>query len=305
MIINMILKIKIVGTIPSSMSGGLSYFHSFGLSENYIIYCETALKIHVSGLITNALFNRPILDAFHMDKTWPTRIHVMNRHTGELHTNRFVTEPMFIFHHINAYEKPSTGEIVVDVCAYEAEHFDLTKWTSDKLFTVLDGTKTFRAIARRIKVPIGLPKTNKEIFCEVADINAEIPFELPSINYATHNTKPYKYAYGVNAAKTPYSVVKLDVDNGRNAIVIDYTQDQDGHAYLPTEPIFVPNPNGTSEDDGVLLVMVISDKNDFLSVLDARDLREIARANVPADVKGAWTFHGFFADSQTFPILNF
>ena len=283
----------------------MSYFHSFGLSENFIIYCETALKIHVSSLISNVLFNRPILDAFHMDKTWPTRIHVLNRHTGELHTNRFVTEPMFIFHHINAYEKPTTGEIVVDVCAYEAEHFELAKLTGDRLFTgALDGTKTFRAIARRITLPIGLPKTDKEIFCEVNDINAEIPFEFPIINYATHNTKPYRYAYGANVAKKPYSVVKLDVDNGRDVVVIDYTQDQDGHDYLPAEPVFVPNPNGMSEDDGVLLVMVLSDKNDFLSVLDARDLREIARADVPAHVKGSYTFHGFFADSQMFPILN-
>ena len=36
-----------------------------------------------------------------------------------------------------------------------------------------------------------------------------------------------------------------------------------------SEPIFVENPNATSEDDGVLLVMVLADNhNDFLSILE-------------------------------------
>ena len=74
--------------------------------------------------------------------------------------------------------------------------------------------------------------------------------------------------------------------------------------YLPNEPVFVESPNPTSEDDGVLLVMVLSDKNDFLSILDAKNLNEIAQAVVPEGVLGAFTFHGFFADSKKFKSLN-
>jgi beta,beta-carotene 9',10'-dioxygenase len=60
-----------------------------------------------------------------------------------------------------------------------------------------------------------------------------------------------------------------------------------GYFLFQSEPVFVEKPNPTSEDDGVLLTMVLSDKqNDFLSVLDAKTLEEIARAELPNDVKG-------------------
>lgn len=73
---------------------------------------------------------------------------------------------------------------------------------------------------------------------------------------------------------------------------------------LPSEPIFVERPGAVDEDDGVVLVMVLSSKQDFLSVLNARDMSEIARARVPADVKASFTFHGFFANKTNFPKLN-
>ena len=80
---------------------------------------------------------------------------------------------------------------------------------------------------------------------------------------------------------------------------------KDGVDFLPSEPVFVENPNGTSEDDGVLLVMILtSDKNDFLSILDAKTLKEVARCELPEETKGAFTFHGFFADKQNFNALH-
>ena len=77
---------------------------------------------------------------------------------------------------------------------------------------------------------------------------------------------------------------------------------------LPSEPVFVPRDNekneNAEEDDGVLLVIVLNDKGDFLSVLDAKTLKEVARCEIPEDVKGAFTFHGFFADNENFKALN-
>lgn len=77
---------------------------------------------------------------------------------------------------------------------------------------------------------------------------------------------------------------------------------------LPSEPVFVPRDNekneNAEEDDGVLLVIVLNDKGDFLSVLDARDLSELARACIPAQVKASLTFHGFFADRRKYNLLN-
>jgi len=49
---------------------------------------------------------------------------------------------------------------------------------------------------------------------------------------------------------------------------------------------------------------VLSKKNnDFLSVVDAKNLVEICRFEIE-DAKFAFTFHGFFADRNIFPRLN-
>lgn len=50
--------------------------------------------------------------------------------------------------------------------------------------------------------------------------------------------------------------------------------------HLPSEPIFVANPEATCEDDGVLLTMALdaSRKQSVLVVIDAQNMKEIARA---------------------------
>jgi carotenoid cleavage dioxygenase-like enzyme len=48
----------------------------------------------------------------------------------------------------------------------------------------------------------------------------------------------------------------------------------------PNEPVFVPNPHGTSEDDGVILadVMYTEDNSTYLVILNASNMEEIGRA---------------------------
>ena len=109
----------------------------------------------------------------------------------------------------------------------------------------------------------------------------------------------------MNYFKKPYSVVKIDV-SGPAAVVTEkqYTPQNQNEEFLPSEPVFVENPNAQSEDDGIVLTLVLSRQRDFLSVLDAKNMSEIARAELPDGSKGALTFHGFFADSKKFSKLN-
>ena len=55
--------------------------------------------------------------------------------------------------------------------------------------------------------------------------------------------------------------------------------------FFTSEPIFVKNPQGSNEDDGVVLSTVISSNVDdpvFMVVLDAKTFTEIGRAEVKA-----------------------
>lgn len=301
---NMCEQGELIGSIPSSHTGGLAYFHSFGLTKNYIIFLEQGLKIDGKRMITNVLFNRPAADLFVNDTTFKTRIHLMNRETGELVKTKFVTDPLFAFHHINAYETEN-GDIISDICAYDANFFDIKNITREKYISEqLFNTPASKSIARRITIPLGKYLTENpdtDVHCEIRDINSEASFELPVINYSANNTKPYKFTYGTNFYKLPHAIVKLNVETGE---AIERVFDKNDEKFLPTEPVFVPRPDSSEEDEGVLLVMVLSTKRDFLAVLDAKDLKELARAEVPEDVLGSLTFHGFFADKENYPKLN-
>jgi len=135
------------------------------------------------------------------------------------------------------------------------------------------------------------------------DLNSDFAFEAPTINYWKNNGLPYKYIYGVNHYRRPLSVCKVNTE--RPDEIIETVFSKQGENVLPSEPVFVENPNGEAEDDGVILVMVLSDSNDYLSILDAKNLNEIARANMPEHVRGALTFHGFFASQMgSFSSLN-
>ncbi|WP_199336987.1 carotenoid oxygenase family protein [Oscillatoria sp. FACHB-1407] len=54
------------------------------------------------------------------------------------------------------------------------------------------------------------------------------------------------------------------------------------HGY-PGEPVFVAAPNATSEDEGVVLSVVLDTQteNSFLLVLDAQSWNELARVQLP------------------------
>ena len=240
------------------------------------------------------------------DETFNTRIHIVDKKTGEIYKQSYFTDPLFLFHHINAYEKRDSAnnltEIICDICAYDAKYFDINSFSYvDFLSKKNIGTKAFHSVGRRINIPFGEIK-NEPIYCQIRDLNSDLAFEFPTINYSRFNGKFYRYFYGTNLHEKPFSIIKINAENPNEIWRKSY--DKDGKEYLPSEPVFVENPNPQSEDDGVLLVMVLTNKNDYLSILDAKNLNEIATAVVPENVLGAYSFHGFFADRKTYKALN-
>ena len=163
------------------------------------------------------------------------------------------------------------------------------------------GSDKIKSIARRITVPLDevTLKKKEPVYCDIKDIHSEMVFELPSINYAICNGKSYSYFYGVNYFKKPFSVVKLNVNKPSESWEKIFEISGSTNV-LPSEPVFVARPDAKTEDDGVLLVMCLAEQCDFFSILDAKDLSEIARADIPDNVRASFTFHGFFADKNNF-----
>jgi torulene dioxygenase len=123
--------------------------------------------------------------------------------------------------------------------------------------------------------------------------------ELPTVHPNMCHTR-YRYAYGVSKGDPESCIsdrlIKLDMDDPR--IASEDLADGAavwGEAYcIPGEPIFVPDPNGTEEDDGVVLSVVLDGKmgKSMLIVLNAKNMEEFGRAvmNHPFP----FGFHGAF-----------
>ena len=51
---------------------------------------------------------------------------------GKVVKQKYVTEPLIAFHHINAYETLNSDkniDLIVDVCAYDPSKFDINRYT--------------------------------------------------------------------------------------------------------------------------------------------------------------------------------
>ena len=119
---------------------------------------------------------------------------------------------------------------------------------------------------------------------------AEEDLELPRIAYGRHNERPYRYVWGngTGAGGWLERISKVDTESGHT---LSWSQP----GCYPGEPVFVAAPGAEDEDAGALLSVVLDGEaqRSFLLVLDAADLHELARAELPHHIP--FGFHGQFA----------
>lgn len=248
-----------------------AYVHSFGLTDRYLILAEGPFVVDPMRL---AAGGRPYIENYTWEPERGGRFHVVDRATGEVR-GPYVTDPFFTFHHINSFE--DEGRLVVDLCAYD----DPSIIDALYLDRLRAGGDLPPARVRRYTIdPEGGSVTSRDLY----DGN----FELPRIAYRTHNGRPYRYAYGIGGDREFVDhVVKIDIENGTGTR-------WEAEGCYPGEPVFVPEPGNEAEDGGVLLSVVLdaARRTSFLLALDARDLSELARAEVPHHIP--FSFHGQF-----------
>ncbi|KAG2202662.1 hypothetical protein INT47_002094 [Mucor saturninus] len=136
--------------------------------------------------------------------------------------------------------------------------------------------------------------------------------EMPRFN-PKYNLKRYRYCWGVCESQHAPSyasgcivngLIKLDLDKpylGANTDEASPAKIWDEPGCSCAEPIFVPNPEGNAEDDGIIMSIVNTTLEDgsescFLLILDAASLEEIARTTVGAF--NAVTLHGSFVNEH-------
>jgi beta,beta-carotene 9',10'-dioxygenase len=260
---------RVFATIPVREP---AYTHSFGQTERWLVLAEWPYRVNPLRLATAG---RPYIENYRWKPEEGTRFVLVDRRDGTV-VDGFHTDPLFAFHHVNAYD--DGDEVVVDVCTYRdpsvVEDLYLDRLRSGA------GTLRTEPMTRFRLRPADRSVTHAPI--------GETGLELPRINYARCHERRHRYVWGNDAADGWIdTIVKVDVEDGSSLA-------WSAPGCYPGEPVFVGRPDAADEDDGVLLSVVLDAAagTSFLLVLDAATLAEQARAAVPHHIP--FSFHGQF-----------
>ncbi|XP_032141433.1 beta,beta-carotene 9',10'-oxygenase isoform X1 [Sapajus apella] len=308
---------QVICSIASAEKGTPSYYHSFGMTRNYIIFIEQPLKMNLWEIATSKIRGKAFSDGISWEPQCNTQFHVVDKHTGQLLPGRYYSKPFVTFHQINAFE--DQGCVIIDLCCqdngrtldvYQLQNLRKTGEGLDQVYN-----SAVRSFPRRFVLPLNVSlnapegenlsplsytsasavkQADGKIWCSHEnlhheDLDKEGGIEFPQINYAQFNGKKYRFFYGCGFRHLlGDSLIKVDVVNKTLKV-----WREDG--FYPSEPIFVPVPGSNEEDGGVILSVVITpnqNESNFLLVLDAKNFEELGRAEVP--VQMPYGFHGTF-----------
>ncbi|KAH7960207.1 hypothetical protein HPB49_017651 [Dermacentor silvarum] len=289
--------------IPSSWKTTFSYYHSFGMTRNYVVFVEQPLLVNAMRLVGSRIKGYSFKDCLDWAPKEKTKFVVLDRSSGAVLRTRFVTDPLFFFHVVNTYE--DDGHIVFDMIAYEDATI-LDRYYLDKIrnSTAEDFDPDCQGHFRRFVIPVSKVSSTKEgNLVSLKYTEARAYRQDNSTIWLTHEEmgskgKPYRYTYGSGnferLGECRNAICKLDIERREMQLW------RESDTQFPSEAVFVANPEGVDEDDGVLL-SVVNDtdysKPDFLLVLDAKTLTELARAQVPPHVRACTSIHGCFVRS--------
>lgn len=280
---------------------GSPMMHDFALTERHVVILDLPVTFDIGmatadvprlarplvrGLLNRIIGRNPVPEPliafaarggdtggtlpYRWNPDYPARIGVLPREADGAQVRWFEIEPCYIFHTLNAYDDGDT--VVVDVVKHP-RMFD----------TVLNGPDEGPTTLSRFTLDLARGTASEAGLDQRAQ---EFPRHDERLTGSRHR---YGYAVGFEGGATGDTVLRHDLDAG--------TTDERrlGSGLEASEFCFVPRPDGTAEDDGVLMGYVF-DRSSGLSdlrVLDAATLEDVAAVHLPGRVPAG--FHGNWA----------
>lgn len=273
------------------------YIHSLAMTQDYVIFIRNPLHMNIADM------KKPVMEMIEYEEGVATKFLVMRKSDGK-HIATYESPNFMFFHSVNAYDfvDESTGDINlhVDLCSYEGDYVPYREYN---LSNVLDPARPFMdgTLVRYELSAVNKADGSNIQRATVAQAIPGVAMELPRIRKDMSMVPGYRYVYacGGNGGPSPgtevpigrygtgiktvqaaffSSIAKTDWRTG-NFI---RWQPEDGES-CPCEPVFVARPGSVEEDDGVVLTIVIDRKGtkSILVALDGKNLKEVARANMP------------------------
>ena len=262
---------QLVSSVPTHKP---SLVHSFGLSEEFVVIIASPLIIDRTQWNPKA----PVLSALHWKAHKSTECIVVEKTTGIIQM-RLTMPACFVFNIANTFQ--TDQHIIVDAVM----HADPSIILKNMYLDALRGREPFACTTSRL-VRITIDRAHNIVTTnEITPAVVEMPQINPNIR-----TRAHTYVYAISASSVTDmfdEIIKINMAFGTS---LSWSHE----GCYPSEPVFVPNPNATQEDDGILLSVVLDtkQKHSFLLVLDAATMTELARAHAPHHIP--FGMHGIF-----------
>jgi beta,beta-carotene 9',10'-dioxygenase len=263
---------EVEGRLPRKL---VPYIHAFGLTARHAVIIDQPLALNPLRMLFS---NKAFIRHFEWQPERGTRLWKLERSTGKF--SRYEAEALFCFHTINSFE--DGDDVVMDFVAFE----DASVIDAFYVDALSRGLPDLKPRIVRARLTPGAKRAQLEPLGDAS-------FDFPQIAYRSHHGQPYRYVWGTAIGPSPEgrseSVLhKLDVTSGQ-------VQRFSDPAFMYGEPVFVPRPGATGEDDGVLLAVGshASEERSRLLVVDAARLEPLASCDVALSIPLG--FHGTFA----------
>jgi carotenoid cleavage dioxygenase len=232
--------------------------HDFNITRNHVIFMDLPALWNLEGMATTGL---PIL----WDESYGARLGVMPRDGTDADVTWYEINPCYVFHPLNAYE--DGNNIIIDVCRME----DTMKPGSNS------PPMLYRWVIDQDKGTV---------------LETQLDDRMVDFPRVGNSVVGQKYRFGYTAAFAPSlpvaeGFIKYDMDNNSS----EFHNLNGGQG---SEPVFVKDPDGTSEDDGWVLSYVYQpgDNKSEIVIVDSRAFEKepVARIHLPVRVPAG--FHG-------------
>lgn len=257
---------------------GFSFIHDFVITPNYAIFFQNPVSFNPLPFLLGL---KGAGECIQLKPDEPTKIIVMPR-DGEGAMHILDAPACFVFHHANAFEQD--GKVIVDSIAY-------------RNFPTLDEGTSYEEVDFS-QVPEGqLQRFTLDLDAETAASTCLISrcCEFPTL-HPQNVGNPYRYLY-IGAAHIAQgnaplqALLKRDLHTGEEQL---WSEAPRG---FMSEPVFVPHPQGTAEDEGWVLCLIYNAARQCsdLTILNAQDIAAgpIARLklkhHVPYGLHGSFT----------------
>jgi len=251
------------------------YTHGFAMANGHALIWETALRVQLLSL---RFGSRAYADNFRWEAGEGSMLHAVSLADGSVRS--WSIPAMMAFHSVQAF---ADGEdFVLDLCEFE----------NPQIFADL------RLDARRAGRPAAVPRLVRYVMSRGrSEAEREVigeGLELPQVHPECLGGTRARVAFGagIEAGSVFFDrTVRLELDRGERR---EWRRPDAVHL----EPLYVPRPGGIAQDDGVLLVPTLADRDNasVIVVLDAHSLEPLASLTAPQIVP--FGFHAAWAERQ-------